>query len=563
MTRPADAERKPTLERIDGVWRLKRVSPSQLKTFDLCNLKWFQEKRLKLPKKPSGKGVLLGLEGHRRMEHFLINGDDVRGPLERIGVGMIAPYLWAAPFNKGGGMVEAEVTGMRTDSGIDIVGFIDYAVPPAANDRDTATIIDHKFRKDIARYAETEDQLAKDPQAIIYSFWAVRKWNAERVKFAHHNYQTQGRRYAEERSYMFTAPELDGRWSDLQAKIQAIDDCAQIEDLLKVNHNPNACSAFGGCDFQKVCPRSPNRSLIDDLFSTTIEEKPMGLLDEMSSALSTPAASTGSISAAIPTAPVVTAPVAAPGKKFRTNPAGDCVEGRPYRVVGSVDTLEFQAKTASHAFFQNGAGAPVRLALTDVVEDLASPQRAAIVDAEPAAAAPAAPTGPAVGVKPPDAPAPSMSATDMFKQATELVSTSAPVSVGVPATDSVTVANTSEPAPETEAPATRRGRKPKDAASGPQMGGLILCVDAVPNQPHTDLSAWVADLAKNLALAGKVPDVRFAPKDHPFAFGGWKGALASKAIENAPTGLCVIIRSELTESVIESLAGVATMVIRG
>jgi hypothetical protein len=106
----------------------------------------------------------------------------------------------------------------------------------------------------------------------------------------------------------------------------------------------------------------------------------------------------------------------------------------------------------------------------------------------------------------------------------------------------------SSAAPATPEAGASAGAAPSAGASQPgqQVNHLILLVDVVVAgnllPAVQDLEPWCARVLRALEKAGGVPDIRFFPggKDHPYAFGGWKGALRDMVAKNLPVGMCVL-----------------------
>lgn len=235
---------------------LRCVSPSQIKNHKRCKRLWYYDKKLNRPRKKKGKGAKLGTECHGRMEKWLKTGVDIRGPLERHGDEMIAPYLNRAPFNGGDMLVEAPLLEpqLMTPGGIRISGFSDVTLPPTYDMSNYVVVIDHKFKKKLAQYADTEAQLADgDPQAVIYDTWALTKWpEAPGAEFKHHNHQTEGARLnlpvsiTDDRATVFAKWAKLGKYIDEEMAKTAL--IADVEDV-EAAESTDKCRAFGGCDY--------------------------------------------------------------------------------------------------------------------------------------------------------------------------------------------------------------------------------------------------------------------------------------------------------------------------
>lgn len=542
---------------------LRCVSPSQHKNHKRCPRLWFYDKILKLPRKPKGKGAQLGTECHARMEKFLRTGVDIRGPLERHGDEMIRPYLPRAPFNGGDMLVEAPLLDPQlvTPRGIRISGFSDATLPPVNGH---ATVIDHKFKKKLDQYADTKEQLAAgDPQAVIYSAWALLKWpEARSVGFRHHNHQTQGARLnlpvsiTDDRETVFAKWRTLGKYIDEDMARTALYKNA-IDVPAAGDTDPSACRAFGGCDFLAECPSSPHNRYMNSLATGNLPEMPafsrgaaeppttqgydlMGLLDEMMDAPKP---------AATPTAPAGNAvPKALPPVE-----AAACKTGGVYMIPGG-PVGKFEGVLGDRAIFKNKEGELLQCAPSDFVRDLngdpvavglfEKKKKLNVVDVPP----PGDTTpkiDPKAGIVPKDAPAD----TNPPKP---------PVETPVPAQTVVTaVASTPPATPPAEEPKGKPGRpagsKNKAKVAADQF--IILVNNACP--AAEDLMPYVQGMCDALAKKEGIADVRLAPKTSDLGYGGWKAMLTVMCKTNPPpAGLYVIQQSELTEPVIEALSTV-------
>lgn len=559
---------------------LRCVSPSQYKNHKRCNRLWYYDKVLKRPRKKKGKGAKLGTECHGRMEKFLKTGVDIRGQLERHGHEMIEPYLARAPFHDGDMLVEAPLLEPQivTPGGILISGFSDVTLPP--DDVPLVQVLDHKFKKKLAQYADTYEDLDNgDPQAVIYSVWALLRWpEAVAARFAHHNHQTEGARLnlpvsiADERATVFAKWAKLGKYIDEDMARTAV-----IKDVIDVpaagDTNSQACKAFGGCDYMAECPSSPHNRYMNALaggsylpenltLSRGAAEPPttqgydlMGLLDEMMDApkpAATPAATTTTVPA-VNAAPRTLAPLE----------ASTCKAGGIYMIPGG-PVGKFEGVMGDRAIFKDKDGGLLACTLSDYVRDLnGDPVASALFEkkkklviddltdeglaAKAAAKAATADTtpkiDPAAGIVPKDAPA----------------DTNPPKAPVTPAPAAPAVTETPAPAattttPEPEKPAAKRGRP---AGSKNKVGTelIILVNNACP--AAEDLMPYVQGMCDALAKKANLADVRLAEKGSDLAYGAWKAILAVMCKTNPPPpGLYVVQRTELTEPVIEALSTV-------
>lgn len=546
---------------------LRAVSASSAGTFEMCGLKWYYDKKAKLPKKPMGKGAKIGSQAHDRLDHYLTTGQDVRGPLELVGAAMLEPYLWAAPFNKGPGLVEGPILNpqLMTPGGIRIVGFFDYYVPgTGASD---PVIIDHKFKKDLAKWGITEDELRGDPQTLVYGAWVMaREPDAPGFVMRHHQHQTEGEggRFQEPVEVRMSRDDVLTRFGALSGVIDTdMAAAARVEykpgGTPAVPYNTEACGAFGGCDFARVCPHSPQNRFIAALRggsptaihiletqykkTVTTEVTAMGLLAQ---------------AAALDISPKPTIPMLA---------IEQCTPGGVYMLPGG-DVGTFEGVIGSRYIFRKKDKGLADASAGDSVRDMNGDPGTVAIHVPPSA--------------PPVAPQPSAEKEEK-KRKLGIVDESTPNPIAPKDTPPPTPVLTAAPAEvvvrveEYAIEKPRRGRptnaereakaavEPTPAAPTAPAGaipGFFLLIDCACAKA-TDLSPYVAEIAKRVAETHNVADVRLSPDKSTLDYGRWKAVLGLEALKNPPKGLCVINSGELSNPVIEALSGVASLVVRG
>lgn len=553
---------------------LRCVSPSQYKSHKRCKRLWYYDKVMHLPRKPPGKGAKNGTECHSRMEKFLNTGVDVRGPLERHGHEMIAPYLPRAPFNGGDMLVEAPLLDPQlvTPGGIRISGFSDVTLPPKDG---LVVVLDHKFKKKLAQYADTQEQLAAgDPQAVIYATWGLMKWpEAVRAQFTHNNHQSEGARLnlpvtiTDDRATVFEKWRKLGKYIDEEMAATALK--KSPEDVEAAGDtDSSACRAFGGCDFLNVCPSSPHNRFVHGLATGTLSEIPdlgsrwskalpptqgmykMGLLDEMEE----------KAKAATSTATTAAAPSGGPGKLVALEASACALKG-VYMLPGGV-VGQFQGVLGERALFKNKEGTLVDIQPDDFVRDLNGDSTALglfapkktgglppIVDKSTTPDSTPGITQ-AAGIVPPDAP------KDTNPPAAAVVAAPAPsATVQSPAvSDTAGKSTQGTEAPKgAESPSGTKVKKAKAKVGGDQL--IILVNNACP--AAEDLTPYVQGMCDALAKKAGIGDVRLGGKDSGLDYGTWKAVLTIACKTNPPPpGLYVIQQTELSEPVIEALSTV-------
>lgn len=368
---------------------LRAVSPSQYTSFTRCGLRWHFEKKGKLAKKPMGKGAAIGDAAHDRLKTFLKTGQDVRGSLELVGAKMLEPYLWAAPFKKGPGLVEDPLLEPRlsTPGGILITGYFDFYIPGLNGHEGTGMewpiVIDHKFKKDLIKWGyyigedavrllpkaqaewrseKDEEKLKDDPQTVTYGAWALaRQPEADGVIVRQHQHQTEGEggRFQLPAEVRLTRDDLLRRWAAMGKVIDGpMAAAAKIPPALPgqtpegVPFNVEACGDFGGCDFARTCKHSPmNRftallrpdaPAVSSKLETTpyTEVNPMGLLGQITNPGAASATTPNTQGAMVAAVATVQAASSAPAPSTATGPASVGHPEIPFMTELAVDKLK-------------------------------------------------------------------------------------------------------------------------------------------------------------------------------------------------------------------------------
>src|SRR5574343_1502397 len=125
MSRTEGSTRARTIVRPDGADSgpgvLAQVSVSQVNTFDAtqdggCPTKWWLNKVMGR-EIPGTKAQAVGIEGHEQLEHYLLTGEDVLGPVARAGKHLLPPPRDPRV------LVEHELRG--TLAGVALLGYTD------------------------------------------------------------------------------------------------------------------------------------------------------------------------------------------------------------------------------------------------------------------------------------------------------------------------------------------------------------------------------------------------------------------------------------------------------
>ena len=231
-------------------------SASQIETFDLCNRKWWYNKRLKLPA-PGTKSTNLGTLCHSEAEKYLETGDEsVLGVIMRPGLENLRELRARNPQievpigkNKRKGLGNGKP--LITLAGLPGEGYIDVALP--------LEIWDHKTAGNL-RYAKGEAELKTNHQGIIYARAAqvLADDFTSPVRFGHLVYLTVPP-HTHRRTFVDLTPEhIDNRIAVLEKIVTEMKVVADVRSEISVTPTWSACSAYGGCPFKDRCHATRN-----------------------------------------------------------------------------------------------------------------------------------------------------------------------------------------------------------------------------------------------------------------------------------------------------------------
>lgn len=259
-----------------------RLSASQLASFRDCRRKWAWQKIAGIQTPPNASASL-GLEVHKQLETYLEGGSfdftKEAGEIAASGVEHL-------PRPETLGMRCEEGFAFESPAGHEYMGYKDVEITC-----EEPIVIDHKTTSDL-KWQKTEEQLRKDPQAVLYAVDAFRKNpHAKTVHLKWIYYQTRGTRKSRV-THLRVLPE------DLLSPFQAIEEQANemaaiyatVKNPLDLPPSIDHCSAYGGCPFQAHCNLSPFEKLrsIMSTSTPTNTPKPGGLLARLAAAKAPP-----------------------------------------------------------------------------------------------------------------------------------------------------------------------------------------------------------------------------------------------------------------------------------
>lgn len=289
---------------------LRHVSVSSLTSFDPsqyggCNRAFWWSKVMGRDRAKSD-ALDIGIDVHSQIEHYLRTGEDTLGVIARQGKHFIpepGPDL-LIEHSFGDGKVVRAFEQWRTIKAavaqhqpgatperakawyqenipanalhtcdVPFIGYIDLihqrdhwidtegqkqAMPPRS-----AEVVDWKTSSNIELYGKSH--LEETIQMVGYAEWARRQWPyLEKLRLSHGYFQTRGRA-AEKRTVLITLDTVEKRWQHIERQVQRMTEVVRETDVNRIEPNYDACNAYGrlGCPHKEVCPRDPERTLVD------------------------------------------------------------------------------------------------------------------------------------------------------------------------------------------------------------------------------------------------------------------------------------------------------------
>ena len=223
------------------------TSPSQLSTFRDCRRKWFRVSVLG-ERPPSSPAAERGTRVHEQIEQWLMNGVAPTDGTARAMLRHLPPGGSVSPDH-----VEQSFDLTPPGWVARVRGRIDLIDP------ETNQIIDHKTTATL-NYAKSEQDLATDTQAIIYSSVALSgslgiEFN-EPLKFTLSYGTTRGAVKTALVSRTFTRAELSGPLARIGEEVSEQRDTSQALEWSEVEPNYQSCDKYGGCPFRDDCTRA-------------------------------------------------------------------------------------------------------------------------------------------------------------------------------------------------------------------------------------------------------------------------------------------------------------------
>lgn len=235
----------------------KRVSPSQINSYNDCPRLWWYQSVLGLetPQRPS---AALGEAVHAQLEAYMDKGtlpdeSTEAGSIAASGISLLPePETCWTELKMHDDDIHFRWPPVVL-SGIPVSGYIDLCditvTPPL--------VLDHKTTSDL-KWAKTEEELLCDPQMILYGSFVLGACDkqdipTEEVETGHVVYLTRGARRARKTTVVLTREHLSREREKLEVTVDKMKVLALVRSPDEVPGEPNSCNNYGGCHFRDKC----------------------------------------------------------------------------------------------------------------------------------------------------------------------------------------------------------------------------------------------------------------------------------------------------------------------
>lgn len=252
-----------------------RISPSQVKTRRQCDrLIGFQYVEGIRP--PSSVKQEFGTDVHKHLEEWLRDGKlpdkSPAGEVAKQGLSWLpAPQvnLWTEHEFE---FLWSELTNVFVHGFIDCIKHPEWELGQHDKKFIVAPplVIDHKSTGDL-RWAMDTSSLTKDPQAILYSLYAMFKWNVPFVKARWIYYAASNPKSGRRKPSGAKPVEVTFDHNSIAFREQVKQIGKDIEQIVHIRRegipgkvlrpNPASCQMYGGCFFQDQCNLSADERL--------------------------------------------------------------------------------------------------------------------------------------------------------------------------------------------------------------------------------------------------------------------------------------------------------------
>lgn len=227
---------------------LETVNASQIKAFrdtSGCQRKWAFGYRSGLPR-VSTPSQQLGTDVHKQLELYFRDGkpldlSTIAGEVALAGLHHLPPRHEIAGIEL---YVSWPTEGWH--------GTIDLLTP--------GRVWDHKTTKDFG-YALTRDELARDPQALLYAYLSGYRPTVD-LRWIYYRTTKPYRSYVVDSQIDFRDPEVQAQIVGLRRTADEIRAIPKDVNPLSLPPNASQCDAYGGCAYRSICNLSAGERLI-------------------------------------------------------------------------------------------------------------------------------------------------------------------------------------------------------------------------------------------------------------------------------------------------------------
>lgn len=249
-----------------------QFSPSQISTFIECERKWAWRRiaKISFPPHPS---AALGTRVHSILEAYLGEGRMPDFVADRQAAEIAASGLHLLPAPKTEGVrlersfrFQSQRTGLLYGGYKDVDVLAGVPIPALGLTGDVPVVLDHKTTSSIDNYAKTAEDLRYDAQATLYGLDGMLINDAEAVDLAWVYYQTKGAKRSTARILRLDATHALTVFDAIEAVAsKAAAYLVGGKQPLDLSPTPSACSWFGGCPYQSMCPMSTSQKVFSKM----------------------------------------------------------------------------------------------------------------------------------------------------------------------------------------------------------------------------------------------------------------------------------------------------------
>lgn len=233
------------------------ISPTSIELFLACKRKWSFRYIDKI-KTPVTENMQFGIDGHSRIEKFFKKKIKNFGS-DKIGELVNKAYKKGLLPQKIENLQVEKKFSIRLSNNVNLIGYIDILAEKT--NLNPLMVIDHKFIKDF-KWALTEEKLASNIQAIIYSFAALTQYPQKEI-LNRWIYYNKNKKTVKKIEILRSVDEVCDAINILKSLCEKIA-IFKKECPAAIQTEPNflSCSAYGGCPHIEKCNPKPEEKLV-------------------------------------------------------------------------------------------------------------------------------------------------------------------------------------------------------------------------------------------------------------------------------------------------------------